>query len=177
MTKYRMTLRSKQKKTINNFLKLFDPTNNETHNLQLILNSVKKKKKKKNKIAVLKSPHVNKKAQKHFQLITYITTLKLFLGDTKKNMILLKKIKNQLFPDLDIKIEKKFSGKESQITNISLSPDKIANYTDINLLVKQQTHDETFYKKIKTKNLLKNTLTYLKNLDIYGHLEKKKTNN
>ena len=164
MTKYDITIYAKHKKPINNFLKLFNNPCIKTKSFQLLLNSIKKKQIKKNIITVLKSPHVNKKAQEHFQSITYIIKLECFFLYPKKNIILLKKIKNQLFPDLNIKIKKKLSKKENQIQNTLLNPNKII-YTNTNFSFKQQQNLITLSKNIKTQNILQNTLTYLKSLD------------
>jgi len=63
-------------------------------------------KNKKVKIVLLKSPHVNKKAQQHFELNIFLKKFKIFSFQLLKFLILLKKFKTFLF--LDIKIQIKF---------------------------------------------------------------------
>lgn len=68
MKKFCLIIRSKNKSTLNNFIAFFNDY--QIYNL----NSLKKylvKKTKKNKIALLKSPHVNKKSQEHFESINF----------------------------------------------------------------------------------------------------------
>ena len=107
MTKYRIKMYAKNKKTISNFLKFFKQSQNKIKNFPITLN-FKRRKKRKNIITILKSPHVNKKAQTQFQQTTYATRGKYFSWEKKKSAICLKKLKNNLFPDLKIKIEKSF---------------------------------------------------------------------
>jgi len=48
---------------------------------------------------------VNKKAQEQYQFTTYFNEFTYFTWDTKKGTLLLKKIKNNLFPGVKINIE------------------------------------------------------------------------
>merc|ERR1712157_596531 len=73
----------------------------------------KRKKKRKNIITILKSPHVNKKAQTQFQRVTYATIGKYFSWEKRKSIIYLKKFKDNLFPGLKLKIEKTFCVKDN----------------------------------------------------------------
>lgn len=100
MTKYRIKVYSKRKDSLTHFLKLIT----QLQNHQIIFNFIRKKKKRK-KITVLKSPHVNKKAQEQYQFTTYFNEFTYFTWDTKKGTLLLKKIKNNLFPGVKINIE------------------------------------------------------------------------
>lgn len=90
-------------------------------------------------------------------------------------MILLKKIKNQLFPDIKIRIIGNFSKKQSLIKSIKYNINNIAFYT-FTYNVKQnlkynklKTKNVTFQNQpIKNKNLLQRARLYLKALDYYG---------
>ena len=159
MTKYEIKLYSKNKKSLDSFLKLFKRSKNEIQNLQVFLKTLKRKKRQK-RITVLKSPHVNKTAQEQFQLVTYQAVVTCFSWEIKKNTLLLKKIKNYLFPDIKMKIEKKnFPYRINLIQNMLLNPENTI-YSD-----------PAFFKETtEHKKLLRQTLVYLKILDNYGSL-------
>ena len=162
MTKYSLTLHSKDKQSLNEFLKY----NSKLQNFQIISKLLKNKKSKK-KISILKSPHVNKTAQEQFEYTTYSVKISFHLWEIKKYLILLKKIKNQVFPGIKMKINFLKSKKPKQ-----LSINKIAYYSPIllndknqNLKIKPLTsHSSTF-----NCNLLKKTLDYFKILDSCHH--------
>ena len=145
-------LYSKNKESLKQFKKLIENINQKWKNITF---SVKDTKKKRKRITILKSPHVNKKAQTQYQSIIYSTTIKCLTLDIKKNYILLKKIKNHLFPDVKIKIEQiVFDKKAKLLKNHTFSPKKVY-----------------YYKKTKTKKIiLEKTLHFLKVLDNYGNL-------
>jgi ribosomal protein S10 len=157
MTKYTIKLYSKDKKSLEDFLKLFRDSKSKVQNFQIVLKTLKKQKRKK-KITILKSPHVNKKAQTQFQLTKYQVIIECFSWEIKKNTILLKKIKNYLFPGIKIKIKKKnFSSGKNITQDIFFNPENT------------KYHNAIFLKKtIKYQNLLKQTLIYLRILDNYG---------
>jgi ribosomal protein S10 len=64
-----------------------------------------KKKKKKKVLSILKSPHVDKKAQEQFELKTFIKQLTLVSLKNIKFLIALKKLKTKFFPEMKIKIK------------------------------------------------------------------------
>jgi ribosomal protein S10 len=166
---------SKDKNSLKHFILLLQKINNKWKNLSFVLKNIKKRRKK---ITVLKSPHVNKKAQTQFQAITYSTLIKYSSLETKKNYILFKKIKNHLFPDIKIKIEQTVLSKNTKtLVKNQFLPKKIYYYnnsTDTkNFKDKQKqkkrllnwnTQSET------AKRLLQKTLQYLKVLDSYGNI-------
>ena len=98
MTKYRIKLYSKDKKSLYHFLN-FLKRNTRTKNSQVFLNILRKKKAKK-KITVLKSPHVNKTAQEHFGYSVHSIEIFCCSWEIKKYILLLKKAKNHLFPSI-----------------------------------------------------------------------------
>lgn len=107
MTKHRIKLYSKDKKSLHYFLR-FLKHSTKTQNFQLFFNLLRKEKRKK-KITILKSPHVNKTAQEQFQYTVHSVEVSCYSWEIKKYLILLKKIKNQLFPDVKIRIDGDFS--------------------------------------------------------------------
>ena len=147
MTKYTLILYSKNKTSINYFLE-FIRTISKKKKFQKI-KKIKKKKKTKKKISILKSPHVNKTAQEQFEYIYYSTKISFYSWEIKKYFIILKKIKDQLFPDISINIKTKtYSSKK----NKSIDLNKISLYQPLT----------------NNKNQLNKTILYLKILDYYG---------
>merc|ERR1711862_878562 len=57
------------------------------------------------KITVLKSPHVNKKAQKKFEHRIFSKKISILVFNDMKFLIFLKKLKTKLFPEIRLKIE------------------------------------------------------------------------
>ena len=146
-------------------------TRNKLQNLHFLL-SISRIKKKRKRITILKSPHVNKKAQEQFQSITYRNVIEYFSWEIKKNTVVLKKIKNRLFPDVKLKIEKTFgSVKIKYFKNNQFNPPKfsygqsVGNFSHTNL---QKTKILTEDLQVQNRKLLKKTVLYLKLLDNYG---------
>lgn len=148
MSKYTLLLYSKDKKTINNFLNFFK--NNKQSQFQRLT-----KQSKITRFSVLKSPHINKKAQEQFQYIHFCISLSFFTYKIKKKLIFFKKIKNQLFPELNLLVKGIYSSKK-KITKF-LAPNNIMTYNPKKFI------------KLTSKNLLKKSIFYLKTLDYYGN--------
>ena len=157
---------SKDKKSLRQFKTFLKNITKKWENFTF---SVKDNKKKKKKVTILKSPHVNKKAQTQFQSITYSANIKCFSFNLKKNYILLKKIKNHLFPDLKIKINQTILNKKAKLTTNKLfTPKNLYFYHNTNTLFmtkKLLTFNE---QGIKKKVVLEKTLHFLKVLDKFG---------
>lgn len=149
MSKYTLLLYSKHKKTINDFLNFFQ--NNKQQNFQL-----QTKKSRITRLSVLKSPHINKKAQEQFQYIRFCTSLSFFTYKIKKKLFFLKKIKNQLFPELKLLIKGTYSSKKNIVK--LLSPNNITIY------------NQKKFGKLTYKSLLKKSIFHLKTLDYYGSI-------
>ena len=88
--------------TLQIFIKNF--FNNALKHKLTIIESQHKKLTKKTKFSVLKSPHVNKTAQEQFEYRIYRTKLKCFVPQMFLFLIFLKKLKFNLFSDIDFKI-------------------------------------------------------------------------
>lgn len=163
----KIKLFSKTKETVLRFLKLLEQLNASLNFMKfsIQLNKIKKKRKK---IAILKSPHVNKKAQEHYQIIIYKATINYFSWETYKSIIFIKKIKNLMFPGLKIKIEKTICSKR----NLPIKKLIKASYSKTQklFLLKQREKLSLFTKITKKSELLTETLHYLKYLDTYGAL-------
>jgi ribosomal protein S10 len=94
-------IKAKNKTVLGNFLLFLNK--NACKNFNLIQKKFKKKKKK-FIFTVLKSPHVNKSAQEQFEM--NFITLQLTISTTQifKILIFFKKLKNNIFADIDFKI-------------------------------------------------------------------------
>jgi ribosomal protein S10 len=149
MSKYTLLLHSKHKKTINDFLNFFK--NNTKQNFR-----IQTKKSKITRFSVLKSPHINKKAQEQFQYTHFCTSLSFLTRKIKKKLFFLKKIKNQLFPELKLLIKGTYSSK-TPITKF-LPPSSMTTY------------NQKKFGKLTSKNLLKKSIFHLKTLDYYGSI-------
>lgn len=172
MTKYVITLYSKDEKSLKLFSQFFHYSL-KIRKLQMPL-YYKKKKNKKQKIAVLKSPHVNKTAQDHFELRTYSLSIVVNSYKTQKYVLFLKKIKNQLFPEIKIKIKGYIFIKNS-IKNKFLNPNNFTFQVSKFNLIKQTLNFKKLkdfkmiHKNYNKKKVIKNIVVYkLKILDYYG---------
>jgi len=102
MKQYYFRISSKNEKSLRNFLFFF--LNYLKAEFNIIYGSTYSNNKRK-VITLLKSPHVNKTAQEHFELHTFSrqVIVKTFLPN--KNFIFVKKVINQFFQDLSFKLE------------------------------------------------------------------------
>ena len=93
--------------------------------------------------------------------------------EVKKNNILLKKIRNHLFPDVNIKQNIFVTQSELKLAN-QFTPKKIYYYKNMKSLIENQKSNSsllTFNDNGKNKKLLLNkTLQFLKVLDHFGNL-------
>ena len=98
---YHLTLLSKNKNSLgNSFLFL----NNSTFNFTIVKKYFNKKRKCE-KLTILKSPHVNKTAQEQFETRVFSRQFNICLIKSLKYLIVYKKIKNILLPDIFIKTQ------------------------------------------------------------------------
>ena len=172
MTNYKVIkIYSKDKKSLKQFEKLLKNINKTWKNITFYIKDIKKRRKR---ITLLKSPHVNKTAQTQFQSIVYCTKIKYFSWDVKKNYIILKKIKNYLFPDIKIKIEQTVCDKKIKSLKKNLFlPKKMYYYKETKTFLNKQIQTKkllTLHKQVeKKKRILEKTLQFLKVLDNYGN--------
>lgn len=113
MSKHKLLLYSKNKSSLNNFLTFFIRNFNP---FSPIITKLLRNKKIKEKISVLKSPHVNKTAQEHFKYVYFCMSLSFYNSEIKKELVILKKIKDKLFPDLKIIIKGVYSKKAQNVS-------------------------------------------------------------
>jgi ribosomal protein S10 len=172
---FNVTIASKNKNSINDFFLFFNK------NTRYKLNSLKKyfqKNMEKKKLTILKSPHVNKKAQEQFESRLF---KKQFTVQTKKNLkylIFLKRFNYDLFPDVDIKLKYIITSKDTEKLALKVfNP----NYFKINKYYGFKANNlnlKNLNQLIKKKNifskflLTRKTTRLLKIFDLYGEFFK-----
>lgn len=171
MKSYHLTFSAKNKTSLNYNFKFFK-------NSLLNSNTIKKhfqKRTKKQFLTILKSPHVNKSAQEQFESHIFSRQLSIFSPKNLKQIYVVKKIKNNLFSDLRVKI--KCSANKNNKNKLRLqtfNPDNFKLNTTKKFVISQK-QSLTDLKKRQHFNLFK-TLTqkklgvFLKTLDVYGEL-------
>ena len=160
-----ITVISKNKQSLKFFFLFLNKIKQPKINL---LNYYKKQKTVIKKIVTLKSPHVNKKAQKQFEYRIFSKKIIISSYNEIKFLILLKKLKTKIFPEIKFKI-KLFFEKKKKIKNNLLNP--------INYLINSLEINKKNFQKISSKNkIIKNiepcykTKKYLEILDCYGEI-------
>lgn len=110
-----LLISSKNKKSLNNFLKFFNENFSITDSTFIKKNYQKKL--KKTVITVLKSPHVNKTAQEQFEIRYMSIQVQIYTSHVFKFLIFLKKLKIYLFPNIHIKIKIVHNKKQTTLIN------------------------------------------------------------
>jgi ribosomal protein S10 len=142
-------LSSKNQNSLKTFLRFFSKLCLDKK-IQVNIFSVHfQKQKQKQKITVLKSPHVNKQAQEHFEFCMYKKQISVYSFQSFKFLIILKKIQLKLFPDVRVKI--KFLVNNNTFTKIK----------------RKKFNPKIFFSPVYIKKNL-TTQSYLKLFDIYG---------
>lgn len=101
-------IESKNQISLKKFLKFFKETSNTNFK---IIQKFFYKKEKKTFVSILKSPHVNKSAQEQFEIRNNSAQITVQTTEPFKFLIVLKKIKINLFPDINIKLRLIFNKK------------------------------------------------------------------
>jgi ribosomal protein S10 len=168
MKSYHLTFLSKNKDSLNSKILFF--TNTSALNFNVIKKYFQKKTKK-HFLTILKSPHVNKSAQEQFESRVFSKQLTIFSPKKLQYAYLLKKIRNNLFSDVKIKI--KCSVNKEKNSNIRLQIFNPDNFKlNINKIFRTQTNHSSSLKgrKIFDNKNNKKTKLFLQILDIYGEL-------
>ena len=168
MTNYKIKLYSKDKKSFNNLFKFITQASFKFKSFPIIL-KISKKKKKIKKLTILKSPHVNKKAQEQYQIVTHTNQMSCLTWDEKKNSVFLKHLKNHIFPGIKIHISR-VDNKHLTKKLLSNTQDKMKNKTFF-IILNLQNEKKLFKKNhsVKSLKLLKKMQNTLKLLDNCGH--------
>ena len=154
MKRYCLKIQSKNEKSLKNFLHFL------FKHLKTKFAIIKKPSRIQNnqkRITFLKSPHVNKTAQEHFEL--HIIAKKILVKGfyLEKPLIFFKKVLTKLFQDISICLELITDKKENEKNNLFLfSPDNVR-------LLKKKSLKKN-YKRSKQKTLSKNYSTQTSSL-------------
>ena len=156
MQQYYLKILSKNEKSLEHFLHFF------CEHLKTKFNIIQKSVSTQNKqktITLLKSPHVNKTAQEHFETRIFTKHILVTSFYSKRNLILVKKILNRLFQDVSIRFE--------LVTNnfISQKNSKPIFYPD-NFKLKLDKQSKTNLKHFKRKTIVKQL--YLRNKSLFS---------
>jgi ribosomal protein S10 len=113
------TIKSKNKKSIFNFLSFFKSVNKKKIKSRIQKKTLKKKRSK--KITLLKSPHVHKSAQTQFECRIYKNQISIVLLDTFDFLIIIKKLLNCSFYDIKITINFFFKERKQRPAFLNLT--------------------------------------------------------
>jgi ribosomal protein S10 len=172
MKNYNITIASKDKKSLNAFLSFFGSNLDLNFNL---INKYFEKKKQRKILTILKSPHVNKKAQEQFESKIFSKQLTLYVPKHSQYLLFFKRIKT-VFTDIRIKIkfiQNKNSVKNKQIYvfNIQNFKSEMLNNSDYcnkNLQKLKQNKIKNYCEN--KRNILQQVKQSVKIADIYGEL-------
>ena len=170
MKHYNVTIVSKNKKALNTFVSFF------VSNLNLNFNTINKyfeKKTKRKVLTILKSPHVNKKAQEQFESKLFSKQLTLYLPNHYQCLVFLKKIKT-IFAEVKIKI--KFIHNKNLIDKKQVYVFNTRNF-ELNLFSNNRNCNNRLLRQNRIENYeakkeltLKRVERYIKIADICGEL-------
>lgn len=166
MKNYNIILQSKNQTSLYNFINFLNKY------IYLNFNVLKKsssKKKRKKVFTILKSPHVNKKAQEQFEIKTYSKQLQINSTQAASFLVFLKKIKTYIYTDINIKL--KVTKENKQFTKKIFNPDNLKKNVDY--LIYPKNIKLNRYKKYKIKSYQEQKRSninqnFLKSFDLYG---------
>jgi ribosomal protein S10 len=160
-----LIISSKKLSTLNTFTTLFSCfciLNFSYYNKKII------RKKKQKVFTLLKSPHVNKKAQEQFGIQYFSKKINLNINTIFRFLIFLKKLKMYSFAKINIKIETFISTTK---TKSLLKIFNIKNYK--NLKYRKKKDNKMYLRKLKKKLILKEkNQNLIKIFDFYGNIKK-----
>jgi len=165
-----LVLKSKSKKSINGVLSFLQATKNL---LKFnILNKCSKARNRKKVITILKSPHINKKAQEQLETRYFTRQIKLFPTQSFKHLVFLKKLKSSMSSGIKTKL--KLIVSKSNIGKLRL---KVFDPFNFNLGVFKCKTSQLGKRPAKSffvnshRDYLRVKL-YVKVLEVYGELAK-----
>lgn len=143
MKHYQINIESKSKKHLENFLLFFSKSLKNYH----LINKLIPNKKKRKILTILKSPHVNKKAQEQFQFNTYSKKINFYSVQNTIALLFIKKISSTVFSNVKIKVKFPIN-----INLIKKSQTKILNPTNFKLNFFSKKNYLNEIKKAHNKN-------------------------
>lgn len=157
-----LTITSKTRRSLERFTSFF---NKNKYKVFSHIQKILRKKKRKKVITILKSPHVNKKAQEQFEIKLYSLQFTLNVNQIFKTLFFFKKAKNFVFSDINIKIKFLYNKKKQEFLN-----NKIFNSDNFKIkgLLKKNFKDQNEFIKLKRIKFL-NSNNLLKLFETYGN--------
>ena len=120
-----LTIESKNKNSLKNFLLSIKKTaKNKAFSLNKFCKIIQKQKKSRT-FSVLKSPHANKKAQEQFRTYIFSKKMKLNTFQIIKYLIILKKIQQELFIDVQFRLKFSVKTKNNKFLSYEFNPSKL----------------------------------------------------
>jgi ribosomal protein S10 len=145
MKQYCLKITSKNEKSIKKFLQFFSAYLNSKFNV--IRKSIVSRNNKKT-VTLLKSPHVNKTAQEHFEVRLFTKKMLVKGVYLRKNLIFFKKVFDKLFQDIYIQLE--FT------TSPSINKtDKLSSFSSDNFKLHSSKNLKTNLRRQKQKKISK----------------------
>lgn len=168
MKPYHFIILSKNRSSIDKFLTFFQ--NNIEPNFNVVKKNFQQKKRKK-KLTLLKSPHVNKTAQEQFEYRIFSKQISMYLDKHLKSLVLLKKLKTDLFPDVKIKVifPINHSNTEKLRTNI-LNPNNFKGNFYGNIKCKNDKSISIEKTRNDVTSLVQKSQKILRVIDVFGEL-------
>lgn len=166
MKTFNLIITSKNKNSINNFIALFNKNKFD------IIQKYSQKKNKKKRLTILKSPHVNKKAQEQFENKILKKQLTIQITKSYKYLIFLKKLNYNLFPDINIKVQYRKNLKLLPLKIFYPNNFKFNKYINLKSFNTKNLNQQKENKKSYRTLIAKKTNLLLKIFDIYGEFLK-----
>jgi ribosomal protein S10 len=165
MKKYNLIIASKSKNLLKRFLIFLFKYCKSNFSY---LNKKFYKKTKKKVFTILKSPHVNKKAQEQFGIQTFFMEFTFNVNTNFIFLMCLKKLKLYLFPNIHIKVKTFIIKPKNNILNLFNS----SNYINLKKLEIKKSNN-IYLRKIKKKIKITNDKdqNIISILDLYGSLQ------
>ena len=182
MKSHLIKITSKNKKSLLKFLFLVHKKFSFKIGSKSLLKNYLPVSKKRKIVTILKSPHVNKKAQEQFETRTFSQKLVIYTAYDNRFLYFLKNLKLKLFPDIRLKIKfiaNRNNSIKKQIFNLcnyKFQHSQFFYSQDATTQNKKTDFKENFFyvpklgdKNYKIKNL-KRSIVYLNIIGIYGKL-------
>ena len=170
---FSVTITSRNKNSTNDFFLFF---NENTVYKSNVIKKYFQKKIEKKRLTILKSPHVNKKAQEQFESRLFKKQFTIHTTKNLKYLVFLKKLNSDLFPDINIKLKCIITNKDIKKLGLKVfNPNcfKINKYHHFKIQhLNLKNLNQLLKIKLSKPLLAKKTMRLLKVFDLYGEFLK-----
>jgi ribosomal protein S10 len=170
MKQYCLKITSKNEKSLKSFLIFI------FKHLKTKFNIIQKSNKFSNKkkvVTLLKSPHVNKTAQEHFEFRIFSQEIQITSLFLTKNLIFIKKILSKSFQDVSIKLElanNQNTHNQNLLTMLYLDNFKLVDNSPINKNIKRNKQKQIFQNYVVKKRTLIKLASFLHITSVFGEV-------